>query len=84
MMHAAGNVPASKDTLYEIGSNSKTFTASLVMQLAETGRLGIDDPVTRHLPGFSIGQPLGSYPSAGGPITIRSMMTHPPASPGTC
>ena len=79
---AAGNVPATQDTLFEIGSNSKTFTASLVMQLAEAGQLKIDDPVTRHLPGFSIGQPLGSFPSPGGPITIRTMMNHHAGIPG--
>ncbi len=79
---AARNVSATKDTLFEIGSNSKTFTASLVMQLAEAGRLSIDDPVTRHLPGFAIGQPLGSFPSPGGPITIRTMMNHHAGIPG--
>jgi CubicO group peptidase (beta-lactamase class C family) len=79
---AANKVPATENTLFEIGSNSKTFTAALVMQLAEMGRLSIEDPVTRHLPGFSIGTPLGSFPSQGGPITIRTMMTHHAGIPG--
>ncbi|MEE9910527.1 MAG: beta-lactamase family protein [Deltaproteobacteria bacterium] len=79
---AGKKIPATGKTLFEIGSISKTITASLIMQLAETGQLNIDDPVTRYLPDFSIGQPLGSFPSPGGPITIRSMMNHHAGIPG--
>jgi CubicO group peptidase (beta-lactamase class C family) len=32
-------------TLYEIGSISKTFTASAILQLRDEGRLGLDDPL---------------------------------------
>ena len=79
---AANKIPATKDTLFEIGSNSKTFTAALVMQLAENGRLEIDDSLSKYLPGFAIGAPLGSFPSAGGPITIRAMLNHHADIPG--
>jgi len=79
---AANKIPVTENTLFEIGSNSKTFTAALVMQLAETGRLNIEDPLIRHVPRFSIGSPLGSFPSPGGPITVRTMMTHHSGIPG--
>jgi CubicO group peptidase (beta-lactamase class C family) len=41
----AANVPAGADTLYPIGSITKTFTATLMLQLAEEGRLNLDDEV---------------------------------------
>ena len=79
----AAKLPATADTIYEIGSVSKVFTACLVMKLAEEGKLGLDDPLTRHIPGFAIGPPLGTYPpGTGGPITIRSMLTHHSGIPG--
>jgi D-alanyl-D-alanine carboxypeptidase len=39
------------DYRYRIGSVSKTFTTTMVLQLVGEGRLGLDDPVRRHLPG---------------------------------
>ena len=45
-----GRVP-DPDTQYRIGSITKTFTAVLVMQLRDEGRLGLDDAVGTHLPG---------------------------------
>jgi CubicO group peptidase (beta-lactamase class C family) len=72
------NVPAAADTIYEIGSLSKTFAATAVMRLVEEGRMDIDQPLTRYLPGFSINQ---RFP-ASGPITIRSILTHHSGIPG--
>ena len=43
-------VPMRTDHLFRIASHSKTFTATLVLQLVDEGRLGLDDPVGRHLP----------------------------------
>ncbi|MCW2816827.1 MAG: hypothetical protein JWN84_4282 [Nocardioides sp.] len=41
------------DTAYRIGSVTKTLTAVLALQLRDEGRLGLDDPLGRHLPGVS-------------------------------
>jgi D-alanyl-D-alanine carboxypeptidase len=41
--------PAGTDTVYELASVSKPFTATAVMLLVQEGRLGLDDPVSRHL-----------------------------------
>ena len=43
-------VPATPDTPYHIASVTKTFTAILVLQLAEQGKLDLDAPVSRYVP----------------------------------
>src|SRR5215210_3893060 len=40
---------------YRLGSISKTVTAVAVMRLRDEGRLGLDDPLDRHLPGTPFG-----------------------------
>jgi D-alanyl-D-alanine carboxypeptidase len=63
----AGRVRARANTVYRIGSVTKQFTAAAVMDLAERGRLGVDDEVTRFLP---------DYPTNGYHLTIRHLLTH--------
>jgi CubicO group peptidase (beta-lactamase class C family) len=41
---------------YRIGSITKTFTAVLVMRLRDEGRLSLEDPLEKHLPGTSAGE----------------------------
>lgn len=60
-----GGEPAGPDTQYRIGSISKTFTAALVMRLRDEGRLQVDDPLERHLPGTAIGQ-----------VTLAQLLSH--------
>jgi len=67
------NLPATPDTLYGIGSITKSFVAIAILQLAEQGRLSLDDPVSRHVP-LELGLP-------GKPITIRHLLTHSPGFP---
>jgi D-alanyl-D-alanine carboxypeptidase len=64
--------PATAETLYRIASITKTFTATAILQLRDAGRLQLDDPLTRHLPWFSIASRHGGAP----PITIRHLLTH--------
>lgn len=40
------------DTVFQLGSLSKSFLAALVIDLADTGRLSLDAPLRRHLPDF--------------------------------
>ena len=47
-------IPATAETLYRVGSISKLFTDTAAMQLVEQGRLDIDQPLRKYLPGFSI------------------------------
>ena len=67
------NQPATPDTLYGIGSVTKSFVAIAILQLAEQGKLKLDDAVSRHVP-FELGLP-------GKPITIRHLLTHSPGFP---
>ena len=48
----AGGRAADPSTLYAIGSNSKQFTAALVLRLVDRGRLTLGDPIGRHLSGL--------------------------------
>jgi CubicO group peptidase (beta-lactamase class C family) len=61
----------SPGTLQNIGSISKTVTATAVMQLWDAGRFALDDDVNRHLP-FTVRNP--QYPET--PITFRQLLTH--------
>jgi CubicO group peptidase (beta-lactamase class C family) len=52
-----GDVPEPHtDLQYRLGSISKTVTAVVVMRLRDEGRLDLDDPLERHLPGTPLGQ----------------------------
>ena len=62
---------ATPDTLFQIGSLTKMFTATLVMQLVDDGALSLDDPVTMHLPELRL---LGDPDLSA--ITVRMLVTH--------
>ena len=64
------HVPATAETVYRVGSVSKLFTDIGIMQLVEKGRVNLDAPVSRYLPGF---HPANSY---GAPITLRELTSH--------
>ncbi|MFB6889028.1 serine hydrolase domain-containing protein [Kitasatospora sp. NPDC056327] len=59
--------PARPDGRFRIGSVTKTFVSTVVLQLVGEGRLRLDDPVERHLPGVV---PNGSA------ITVRQLLNH--------
>jgi D-alanyl-D-alanine carboxypeptidase len=61
----AGNVPAQPGDRFRIGSVTKTFVATVVLQLAREGKLGLDDTVERVLPGKLRG---------GEHITVRQLL----------
>lgn len=61
-------LPATPGTLYGIGSVTKSFTALAIMQLAEQGKLSVDDPVQEYVP-LKV-QPRGE------PIRIWHLMSH--------
>lgn len=58
-------------TPFQIASVTKSFTSLVVLQLADEGRLSIDDPVVRHIPYFQT-----SNPEVSNAITIRHLMNH--------
>jgi CubicO group peptidase (beta-lactamase class C family) len=65
----ATGAPASADTAYRIASITKTFTATLVLQLVERGRVRLDEPVTAYLPWLRPAM-------ADSGITVRHLLTH--------
>ncbi len=62
--------PLRPQMLFGIASITKTFTAALVLRLAERGAFGLDDPIRQHLP------VLGAYPNIHPGITIRQLLGH--------
>jgi CubicO group peptidase (beta-lactamase class C family) len=56
---------ATPDTQYRIGSITKTFTATAIMQLRDEGKLDLDDRLEQHVDGIANGSP-----------TIRRMLCH--------
>ncbi|MDO4231204.1 MAG: serine hydrolase domain-containing protein [Lautropia sp.] len=66
------NIPATPETIYRIGSITKLFTGTLAMQQAERGKLDIDAPIQRYLPGFGVRSRFGDQ----APITARNLMSH--------
>jgi CubicO group peptidase (beta-lactamase class C family) len=60
-------VPATDSTIYQSGSMGKQFTAGGIAMLAEQGRLGLDDEITRWLP-----EGAGVWDS----VTVRHLLTH--------
>ncbi|MBD0691737.1 serine hydrolase domain-containing protein [Streptomyces sp. CBMA123] len=60
-----------KDGQVRIGSNTKTFTAVVALQLVGEGRIGLDEPVETYLPGIVRGDGID-----GGHITVRELLQH--------
>jgi D-alanyl-D-alanine carboxypeptidase len=65
-------IPATSQTLYRIGSITKSFTAVSILQLRDSGKLQLDDPVERHLKGVHIQQHSAGTPD----VTLRELLTH--------
>lgn len=65
--------PAAADahTLFAIGSTTKAMTAALVGMLVDEKKLAWDDPVTKHLPWFAVGDPYVTRE-----LTVRDLLTH--------
>lgn len=64
--------PAAPDTVYRMGSVTKLFTSTAILQLRDRGKLRLDDPVSAFLPWFKLRFPGADSP----PITIRHLLTH--------
>jgi len=61
----AGPVAVTTDARFRIASITKVFVAVVVLQMVEEGKLGLDDPLSRH---------LTDYPTRG--VTIRQLLNH--------
>jgi methyl acetate hydrolase len=77
--------PLRLDSLFRIASMTKAVTSAAAMQLAEQGRIAIEDPVEKYLPEFAKLSVFESFDAATGayrlrpaqkPVTIRHLFTH--------
>ena len=77
--HAAGfgvtsvenPLPVTSDTLFQVGSISKTFTGTLLMQLAEQGKIDLDAPVRKYIKDLKLRDE-----NVAKQVTTRHLLTH--------
>jgi D-alanyl-D-alanine carboxypeptidase len=67
LANVEANVPTTKDTVYDIASIGKQFTATAIMMLVEKGKIGLDDKITKY---------LSDLPKAWDTVTVRHLLTH--------
>ncbi|MEM7801288.1 MAG: serine hydrolase domain-containing protein [Chloroflexota bacterium] len=63
--------PVVPETIFQVGSNTKTMTATLLMALHEQGELDLDQPIQSVLPEFSVKNEAVSRSA-----TVRQLLTH--------
>jgi CubicO group peptidase (beta-lactamase class C family) len=79
----ATNVPMKADTPFVIASMTKPVTAAAVLALVDAGKLGVDDPLEKHLPEFKgqmlvkdRGKDATTLVKPARPVTVRDVLTH--------
>ena len=77
MADRENSIPVDSNTLFNIGSISKTYCAAAVMLLVDDGKVKLADPVTKYLPDFVMADPR--YKD----ITVRMLLNHASGLPGT-
>ena len=65
-------IPATRDTVYPIGSVTKVFTATMLMQLCEKGVLNLEIPLKKYLPEYRV---ESSFPGVQ-PTTLGQLVSH--------
>ncbi|KAB2809021.1 beta-lactamase family protein [Pimelobacter simplex] len=70
-LSTATGVAATTDAIFQVGSVTKVFTATLVQQLADEGLVDLDLPVRTYVPGLRLGDE-----EAAASITVRQLLTH--------
>lgn len=61
------DVPVKPETIFQTGSVGKQFTATAVMMLVEEGKVSLDDPISKYLPGT---------PAGWSAIRVRHLLSH--------
>jgi CubicO group peptidase (beta-lactamase class C family) len=64
-------IPATINTIYRIASMTKLFNATMLMQLAERGKVDLNDPLIKYIPSYK-----PKYLPNSGPTTLRQLVTH--------
>ncbi|WP_433261669.1 serine hydrolase domain-containing protein [Actinosynnema sp. CS-041913] len=71
VLNLATGVPVTGDALFQIGSITKVWTATLVMQLVREGVVDLDRPVSEYLDGFRLADEVASRT-----VTVRQLLSH--------
>lgn len=71
VLSRATGVPATTDSVFQIGSITKLWTTALVLRAVDDGALDLDAPLRTYLPGFRVGDE-----SASAAITTRHLLSH--------
>jgi CubicO group peptidase (beta-lactamase class C family) len=71
VLNSATKVPVTTDSLFQVGSITKIWTATMIMQLIDEGLLSLDTTVSRALPGVRLGAG-----DVGDRVTVRHLLTH--------
>lgn len=64
-------LPVTPETLFQVGSISKTFTATALMMLWEAGKIDLDTPIRAYLPDFQLTDEF-----VASRVTIKHLLTH--------
>ena len=71
VLNSATGVPVTTDSLFQVGSITKIWTATMITQLIDEGRLSLDTVVSQALPGVRLGAS-----DVGAQVTVRHLLTH--------
>src|SRR5579862_1238956 len=71
VLSSATAVPVTLDSLFQVGSITKIWTATMIMQLVDEGRLSLDTTVSQVLPGARLGAE-----DVGDEVTVQHLLTH--------
>jgi CubicO group peptidase (beta-lactamase class C family) len=71
VLNSATEVAVTADSLFQVGSITKIWTATMIMQLIEEGLLSLDTTVADALPGIRLGTS-----DVGGQVTVQHLLTH--------
>jgi CubicO group peptidase (beta-lactamase class C family) len=71
VLNVETGVRATRDSLFQIGSITKVYTATLALQLTDEGLLDLDVPIAAVLPELQLAEP-----HAGARVTMRHLLTH--------
>jgi len=69
----ANTTKVNGDTIFDIGSNTKTFTTALLVDMVKSGLVKLDDPLQKYLPSYV---KVPTYHNDGHNITLEDLATH--------
>jgi CubicO group peptidase (beta-lactamase class C family) len=71
VLNSATQVPVTTDSVFQVGSITKIWTATMIMQLVDEGLVSLNTTVSEVLPGARLGTA-----DVAGQVTVRHLLTH--------